>query len=335
MSKYKHGLLLGKFLPPHRGHVYLADFARNFVEQLTIVVGTIPSEPIGGDLRFKWMTELFPECNVVHLDKDLPQEPSEHPDFWKIWQRELLNISPHKPDVVFASETYGHKLSEVLGARFIPVDPDRSIMPVSGTAVRDDPYANWDLIPSNVRSQYYLKRVCVFGPESTGKSTLAKKLANHFETTLVPEYARTYLEQLGNELEFKKLLDIAKGQAASEDALAPRANKVLITDTDPLSTTVWSQFLYQKCDPQLFDLAKSRSYDLYLLTDVDVPWVEDPVRYLPEDRKNFHQLCESTLQNHRRKYVPISGSWELRFQTAVEAIERLFDRGPKNGGQSV
>ena len=90
MKAHTHGLLLGKFLPPHRGHVYLGEFARHFVDELTIVVGTIPSEPIPGELRFRWMSELFPTVQVVHLDKDLPQEPSEHPDFWNIWTRELL-----------------------------------------------------------------------------------------------------------------------------------------------------------------------------------------------------------------------------------------------------
>ncbi|YCM46196.1 AAA family ATPase [Verrucomicrobiaceae bacterium 227] len=325
MNSKKHGLLLGKFLPPHRGHVYLADFARHYVDHLTIVVGTIPSEPIPGDLRYQWMRELFPSCNVVHLDKDLPQEPSEHPDFWDIWQRELLEIAPCPPDILFASETYGHKLSEVLGARFIPVDPDRSIMPISGTAVRENPYDHWDLIPPNVRT-HYLKRICVFGPESTGKSTLTSDLAQHFKTRGVPEYARTYLEQLGNELQIEKLLDIARGQCASEDAIAPSANKLLITDTDALLTTVWSQFLYQQCDPQLEELAKSRDSDLYLLTDVDVPWVEDPVRYLPSDRSNFHALCETTLKENGKDFVKLSGSWEKRFKTAVEAIEALFKK---------
>lgn len=323
MSTPTHGLLLGKFLPPHRGHVYLCEFAQNFVDHLTIVVGTIPSEPIPGDLRFRWMKELFPNAHVVHLDKDLPQEPSEHPDFWNIWTRELKAIAPHPIDVVFASEDYGAKVAEVLGARFIPVDPDRSIMPVSGTAVRDNPYEHWELIPPNVR-EHYLKRVCVFGPESTGKSTLTKNLAEHFRTIGVPEYARTYLEQLGTELSQERLLDIARGQCASEDALAGAANKVLITDTDALLTTVWSKFLYNTCSLDLSTLAESKNYDLYLLTDVDVPWVEDSVRYLPEDRKNFHALCEETLKKHGKNYVHVRGSWEERMATAVAAIDGLL-----------
>jgi len=98
----------------------------------------------------------------------------------------------------------------------------------------------------------------------------------------------------------------------------------MISDTDALLTTVWSRFLYQDCEPQLTDLANTRHCDLYLLTDVDVPWIEDPVRYLPEDRKNFHELCRETLEANDRPYIRISGSWEERFSSAVAAIEDLF-----------
>lgn len=318
-----HGMLLGKFLPPHYGHVYLADFAQNYVDHLTIVVGTIPSEPIPGDLRYQWMKELFPHANVVHLDKDLPQEPSEHPDFWNIWKQELLDILPEPPDLVFASESYGHKLAEVLGGRFIPVDPSRTTRQTSGTSVREAPYDNWEFIPPVVRP-YYLKRVCVFGPESTGKSTLTQNLAKHFDTIGVSEYARTYLEELGTDLKEHQLEDFARGQIASEDALAPYANKVIITDTDALLTSVWSQFLYQRCHPWITETARSRNYDLYLLTDVDVPWVKDDVRYLPEDRQNFLELCEQTLIKENRPYVKLSGDWETRLATAIKAIEGLF-----------
>ena len=97
-----HGMLLGKFLPPHRGHCYLADFASNFVDHLSIIVGTLPSEPIPGHLRFSWMQELFPQAQVLHLDKVLPQDPSEHPDFWNIWTRELQAILPNPPDVILS-----------------------------------------------------------------------------------------------------------------------------------------------------------------------------------------------------------------------------------------
>ena len=150
-EKPKDGFLLGKFMPPHAGHKYLVDFARNYCEHLTILVATLPSEPIPGELRYKWMKEMFPDCTVIWTDKELPQEPLDEndQDFWDIWQYEVYSAmnASHKnrpgvpyaktyPDVIFASEEYGHKLAEVCYARFVPVDIERSVCPVSGTLIR-------------------------------------------------------------------------------------------------------------------------------------------------------------------------------------------------------
>lgn len=316
------GMVLGKFLPPHLGHLYLVDFARNYADEITVVVGTLESEPIPGITRFHWMRELFDGggVNVVHLDQELPQDPSEHERFWDLWRDALRPLVPESLDFVFASEHYGWKLAEVLGARFVQVDIDRSVMPVSGTAVRQNPLKHWQYLPRCVRP-YYAHRVCVFGPESTGKSTLATDLAKHFHTIAVPEYARTLIESQNGSIEASDIPKIARGQVASEDALARSANQILFCDTDVLTTTIWSHWLFDQCPPEVEQLATERTYDLYLLTDVDVPWVEDQVRYLPEDRSNFFEKCESTLKRLGRPYVVLRGSWSERFQTAVDAVE--------------
>src|SRR5258708_20737980 len=141
------GMLLGKFMPPHMGHVYLVEFASRYVDQLTVVVCSLESEPIPGRLRFGWMKELFPFDNVVHLTERLPQEPSEHADFWALWKASMERILPCRPDFVFASEEYGWKLAEVLGAQFVPVDRERGAVPVSRTTIRTNPMATWDYLP--------------------------------------------------------------------------------------------------------------------------------------------------------------------------------------------
>lgn len=324
MSRWKpNGMLLGKFMPPHYGHVYLCDFASRCVDNLSIVVGTLPTEPIPGELRYQWMKTLFPSQRVIHLDEVLPQDPCEHSDFWNLWREALTRVLPNKPDLVFASEHYGHKLAEVLGAEFVPVDRSRTVQSISATEIRNNPAANWEMIPPCVRP-YFLKRVCVFGPESTGKSTLATQLADHFGTIAVPEYARTWLDEKGPDLEESHLLRFAHGQAASEDSLAQHARRVLIADSDPLLTTVWSQALYGRCDSKIEALAQDRHYDLYLLADVDVPWVDDGVRYLPERRKEFFGACKATLEAKGRRYVVISGSWQDRFAIARRAVKELL-----------
>ncbi|MFO0660240.1 MAG: AAA family ATPase [Polyangiaceae bacterium] len=164
----------------------------------------------------------------------------------------------------------------------------------------------------------------VFGPESTGKTTLAKRLAEHFDTVMVPEYARIHLERQQGAISADDLPRIARGQIASEDALARDANRVLICDTDPLATTIWSRELFGECESWIDEEATRRAYDLTLLTDVDVPWVADQVRYLPENRRTFFERCELALQTHQRTYVTLSGSWETRFTRACEAIEQAL-----------
>jgi HTH-type transcriptional repressor of NAD biosynthesis genes len=319
------GMLLGKFMPPHLGHLYLVEFARNYVEELTVVVGTIQAEPIPGELRFRWMKELFPEVNVVHHTDENPQEPAEHPDFWRIWHDSLMRILPGRPDYVFASEDYGWKLAEVLGGEFVPVDRGRGVVPVSGTKIRADPLGHWQYLPRCVRP-YFLRRVCVFGPESTGKTTLAGQLAQHFHTIATPEYARLLLEAQQGNLSAADIPRIARGQQASEDALARHANGILFCDTDLLTTMIWSETLYGSCPEWIRTQAEGRHYDLYLLLDVDTPWVQDPVRYLPEQRRSFFNRCEEELRKRGRPYVIIRGSWEQRLANACQAVKELLAR---------
>lgn len=326
MNDKTRGFVLGKFMPPHLGHVFLFDFARHYVDELVIIVETQQGQPIPGELRFEWVREMFPTVTVLHLTDENPQDPSEHPDFWNIWQQSLANILPFKPDFVFASEQYGWKLAEVMGAQFVPVDFDRSAMPISGTEVRNAPLKNWQFLPRITRP-YFVKRVCVFGPESTGKSTLARNLANHFDTVYVPEYARTHIESRDGKIELPDIPMIARGQISAEDALAFNANRLMFCDTDLITTTIWSDWLFHECPEWIRREADKRQYDLYLLTDVDVPWVEDQVRYLPEERTSFLKKCIHELSSRERRFVRVSGSWEQRWRTAVEAVQQLLDAG--------
>ena len=317
------GMVLGKFLPPHKGHRYLFEFAQQYVDELTIVVESMRNQPIPGELRFQWVKEMMPNSNVVHLTDENPQCPSETPDFWQIWKDSLNRILPSPVDYVFASEDYGWKLAETLNAEFVPVDIQRVAVPVSGTTIRENPMEYWDYLPRVVRP-YFAKRVCVFGPESTGKSTLTKHLADHFKTSFVPEYARTHLEPKDGNIVLADMLKIAKGQLLSEDALVLNANRVLFCDTDLIATTIWSDWLFGECDPWVMEQANSRQYDLYLLTDVDVPWVADAVRYLPEERTSFLKRCEQELNDRNRRFVKLTGDWDQKLTTAIASVEELL-----------
>ncbi|MBS3030009.1 MAG: AAA family ATPase [Dolichospermum sp. DET50] len=323
LQKATTGMILGKFMPPHLGHQYLVDFARNYVDNLTVLVCSIQSEPIPGDLRYRWMREMFPDVNVVHVTDENPQEPKDHPDFWQIWYDSIRRVLPKGPDYVFASENYGWQLAEILEASYIPVDHARSLVTISGTQVRQNPFANWHYIPPCVRP-YFACRVCIFGPESTGKSTLTQNLANHYNTVYVSEYARGLLDFKGGNCDFTDIPVIARGQMAAEDALVRQANKVIFCDTDLITTTIWSHVLFGKCPQWIEDEGNLREYNLYLLLDVDVPWVDDTQRCLPNYREEFRDHCIQALESRHRPYIIINGDWEQRWQKACMAVDELL-----------
>jgi HTH-type transcriptional regulator, transcriptional repressor of NAD biosynthesis genes len=309
-------------MPPHKGHCSLIDFARHFAEDLTVVVGSLASEPIPGEQRFSWMKELFPQVRVVHLTDENPQYPHEHPDFWTIWKNSLERIVDKPIDLLFASEDYGRDLAEVLGARFIPNNDFRSTFPVSGSEIRGQPVRHWDMLPDLVKP-YFTQRILVFGPESTGKTTLCQKLAQEFHGIWVPEYARTWLRDRGESFDLQDMEIIARAQWASEEALSKAGKPFVFCDTDPLSTAIWCRELFGEVPESVQALAKKGQYDLTLLLDVDVPWVSGELRLRPEDRLQFFQRCRTALAEMGRTYHQVSGDWESRWRQAHRMVNGL------------
>lgn len=321
------GLVLGKFLPPHAGHLHLLAEARSRVDRLAVVVGTIPREPIPGALRVEWMRELCPRDDVYHLPDDLPQEPREHPQFWELWTAALRRILPAAPDVVFTSESYGDELARRLGARHVSIDPKRAAFPVSGTAVRRDPLANWKFIPPCVRP-WFVKRVVVYGPECGGKTTLARRLADDFRTAWVPEYARGLLEAKGSFIEPADVAHIVAGQIAGENAAARTADRLLFCDSDINTTVIYANHYLGACPPWVAHLSRRRRADLVLFCEPDVPWESDWQRDTPLRRDWFREWFRARLDEQGRPWRAIAGTGEARFAAARAAVTEAFGIEP-------
>ncbi|MCL6524040.1 MAG: ATP-binding protein [Thermoflavifilum sp.] len=170
-----------------------------------------------------------------------------------------------------------------------------------------------------------MKKIVVIGPESTGKTTLSEQLAIYFKTVWVPEFARTYLDQLNRPYTKDDLLAIARGQVASEETLTPQANQWLICDTDLYVIKVWSEHKYQTCHPWILEQIARHHYDLYLLTYIDVPWTPDPQREYPDPkmREYFFRIYLDIIIHSGTPWVLIKGDTSLRLKTAVEAIQSL------------
>lgn len=320
------GLVLGKFLPPHAGHVYLVETAAARVDELVVLVCSLAAEPIPGALRHAWMSELAPRgTRVVHVTDENPSFPEEHPAFWEIWAGTVRRACPEPIDVVFTSEPYGDELGRRLGARHVAVDPERRAFPVSGTALRADPMACWAFLPACVRP-WYARRVVVTGPESVGKTTLARDLAARLDTALVPEYGRAYVDARPAglhglaEADFR---EIARGQIEAEEAGARRANRLLVCDTDLDLTCLYAERYLGVCPAWLAEEAARRRYALHLLLAPDVPWVPDPQRDSPDARERDFELLRSRLIARGRPFVEIHGGWSERTAAALEAVGPL------------
>ncbi len=176
-----------------------------------------------------------------------------------------------------------------------------------------------------------LIKVVLFGPESTGKTTLSEQLARHYNTVWAPEYAREYLQDKWNEerktCEPEDLLPIAAGQMAIENKLAAKATDLLICDTDLLETKVYSEAYYiGHCDPVLEKYALENTYDLYFLTYIDVPWEADDLRDKPGEREEMFQYFKNTLDKYKRPYVLLKGDKKTRLATAVAHIDALLSK---------
>ena len=178
-----------------------------------------------------------------------------------------------------------------------------------------------------------IKKIVVLGPESTGKSTLCTMLAEHFNTQWCPEYAREYLLAHGMDYHFDDLLPIARGQAALEDEYTARVQEaatgtahppLLFIDTDMYVMKVWCEFVFEKCHQFILDEAVRRRYNLFLLCNIDLPWVQDGLREYPTEqpRKELYRIYKDIMINQSTPWVDISGSYEQRFQRAVEAVEK-------------
>ncbi|MBO9636133.1 MAG: AAA family ATPase [Chitinophagaceae bacterium] len=177
-----------------------------------------------------------------------------------------------------------------------------------------------------------MKKIVIIGPESTGKSTLCQQLADHFGTDWVPEYAREYLLEHGTDYSYEDLLTIAKGQVALEEKYAsgfstrfPPGSPLFI-DTDLYVMKVWCEFVFGKCHQWILDNIVTRRYDLYLLCNIDLPWVKDELREYPDllSRQKLYHIYKDIMQNQSAPWVDISGNYEERFQRAQSAVKNLL-----------
>ncbi|RJL24475.1 AAA family ATPase [Bailinhaonella thermotolerans] len=357
---HRHGLVIGKFYPPHAGHHHLIDTAAAACARVTVVVAASAVESVPLALRAAWLREAHPQPHVeivpvvddAEIDYGSGAAWEAHVAAFRSGLAELSGLGVAVPpvDAVFSSEAYGPELARRFGAAHVPVDPARSRFPVSGTAVRADPVAYWDHLAPPVRA-HLARRVVVVGAESTGTTTLARALAAHYAarggpwaaTRWVPEYGRTYCaEKLaaarratgdpglwldGLTWESAEFTRIAERQLALEEAAARAGSPLLVCDTDAFATVLWHERYVGEPAPEVERLHERAHHDLWILTDpAGVPFEQDGWRDGEHIREAMSARFGEELARRDLPHITVTGSHEARLAAAVAAVDAVLAR---------
>ncbi len=266
-------MTVGKFNPPHLGHLHLIETGAALVENLYVLLCERSDQTLTGEQRLGWLRDSVPaNVTVIVTPDDLPlaNEP---------WAERALAVLPARPDVAFTSEPWGEEWALLMGARHHAVDMGRTTFPISGTALRADLGAHFAWLVPAARAEL-ARRIVLVGAESTGKSTMAETLAAELGSVWVPEHGRWYWEgrrhradQSWQTDEFRR---IASAQHRLEDDLARQSpDGLVIADTDALVTAVWHERYIGAADPWLDALAAGHVPDLYLICGDEFVWVQD------------------------------------------------------------
>lgn len=338
MSK---ALVLMKAMPPTHGHKNLIEFASHVATEGHVLVDTADDEPMVVE-RLTALIEMMPHGWVVDHVEFNESDPND-PYFWEVWDAFL---EPYKGfDFVVASEDYAFKVAEKIGARYIPYDPSREMRDVRATSIRRDPFDNFKLMAPTFQP-FMRTVVTIWGAESTGKSTLTRRLHEIIPSHTTFEYARPYLETVGPEITKIAMEEIWFGQWALEAQSLNWKNKpVLIRDTDLYSTIGywaqehWAAHLGNVPLGLIADADRHKS-DLYIIPKSNIPFEEDPIRYGGDKRESPDQYWIDLAEKYNLNYVVLENSdlnkrvdeaYNLIMEVAENKLNRIKYERPNNG----
>ncbi len=314
-------------MPVHAGHLALIDFAAAQCDQLIVLLCVSEQEPIPGDIRYDWLQKIFADNSQIIIqlfeydESVLPNTSVSSQEVSRIWAEQLSSVFP-EVNRIFASEDYGEYLAHEMGIEYQLFDPARVQVPISATAIRQHPFLNWEHIPLIVRP-YFVKMICVAGTESTGKTSLVKRLATHFGVSALHEVARDIVEHTES-CTYADLQAIAVHHAEAIQEATANAHKVLIVDTDVRITQSYSRFLFGRDLPVADWITTLNQFDRHLYLSADAPFVQDGTR-LPLDQRNLlDRSHRQVYQEQEIELIEISGDWEARFERGKEVIEELL-----------
>ncbi len=337
-------IYFGTFAPLHRGHMSLAIYAKRKYDMVNIVCSGYTGDR--GDLagispyeRFRTIRQIFSGDDLVKVHRLDETNIPRYPNGWTYWLEIMESLVGSLDDKVFicAEQEYADELTR----RGYNVDLcDRSILPVSGTMIRENPYENWEYL-NKFFKKFFTKKVLIYGTASTGKTTLTRDLANYFNTSYSLEYAREYEEQynvLDDELDIRDLTNIGIGQfnLNKKHIYSPACNKIFFADTDVMTTANYL-YAYMKDDPSYHDVAnifngliEKQHWDLILFLQPDTKYMDDGFRDMSHADESariaFNHVFKQTLDKHNLTYHELSGSFDEKFNQAVKLCAMLVNQ---------
>lgn len=314
-------------MPLHLGHVSMIRFALLHCDSLIVMLCVSSKEYISGDLRKACLQQTFGndtriKIALVEYDEAiLPNSSVSSRSISSLWA-EYIRVAFPGVGIFISSEPYGEFVAEFLGIEHRFFDLERKQVPIAASAILQQPFLYWDFIAPAARS-FFVKKICISGSESTGKSTLTERLAAHFNTAFVPEMARDVIEKTVNVIH-DDLFAIASLHAQMITEKIKVANKVLICDTDVNITKSYSRYLFNK--PLVVEnwIDVANHFALHIFLDTDCPFVQDGTRLSEEERNVLSSFHLQQLKKAGVEYVVVGGNWEERFEQAKAIITEHF-----------
>lgn len=333
---YEVGMYGGSFNPLHLGHVNDIIQAANQCKKLYVVLSvTDDPKEIDHRERYMWLKSVTQHMDNVEVIEIFDNNTSKDTYDWEAGARDIKERIAKPINVVFSGDDYkGKNRWEILYPESIVVYFPREEINISSTEIRNNPYKYYDYLPRVVQ-QYYVKKVCVIGTESCGKSTLVRNLALYFNTTHVEEAGRYICDLAGgidNMQKYHYFEILFKHKQLEKEALT-NARKVMLVDTDSLITLYYYNLGFK--DNDLLNKAFSEvaqgisilnNYDLYLFLEPDVEWVQDGTRTYGEQevREENNLTLKELLKKNGIEYVTIKGNYQERYEQSKEKVFELI-----------
>jgi HTH-type transcriptional regulator, transcriptional repressor of NAD biosynthesis genes len=335
-TTYNRSLVIGKFIPPHVGHIRLMKRAIDIAHDHLIVVCQHSSDKIPADLRKTWIETIIPGVNVVVFNGEhLPQSDEADINISKRWA-EAIKDKYGIFDVIVTSEKYGDTYAKAAGIEHYMWDYLRKVYPVRGSDIMKSPVLNWSYIPDEIK-YYFVQKICVIGPESTGKSTLTKQLANYYDSYHVPELARDWLKDRQPRVEEFPIFGMIQAGNVLTAMLNAERSGMVFSDTDALVTRIFLPEYFPESPESmprkdntwgfLRQIEKYMKYDFYILLAPTVPWVDDGSRVFSDEntRWNLFIKYRHELDQMGVPYVEIdSKDWNTRFLDAQDGLLKFL-----------